>query len=227
MHLFVSDGFNIQLERPMQKEIIKNFELITERGTTDLLSSTKEGALPVVNIKVDFEGLGLLQMERDYARITLPTDKFLSYLKEDHIENISVKIDHAKKFQRERYTRYLKALVKSGNENKDTLYKKRTGQNFEIMLLQNPYMLHKGDVLKVQILFMGKPLANKIITARNRIGSENPIALTSRTDAKGICSFKIMRRGEWFIHATQMIPYVDKTDSDWESFWTSYSFEIE
>lgn len=74
---------------------------------------------------------------------------------------------------------------------------------------------------------MGKPLANKIITARNRIGSESAIALTSRTDAKGICSFKIIRKGEWFIHATQMIPCPDKTDSDWESFWASYSFEIE
>ena len=87
-------------------------------------------------------------------------------------------------------------------------------------------MLHEKDLLKVQILFMGKPLGNKIITARNRTGSENPIALTSTTDAHGICSFNMVRKGEWFIHATQMIPCPNKADSDWESFWASYSFEI-
>ncbi len=227
MHLFSSDGFNIQFERPMQKAITKKFELITQDRTTDLLSSSKDGALPVVNMKVDFEGLGLLYMERDYARITLPTNEFLSYIKEDHIENISAKLDTTKKFQRERYTRYIKSLVNSGNVNTDTLFKKITGQNLEILLLQNPYLLHQKDILKVQILFMGSPLTNKIITARNRTGSENLIALTSRTDTHGICSFMMVRKGEWFIHTTQMIPCHDKNDSDWESFWASYSFEID
>jgi uncharacterized GH25 family protein len=109
----------------------------------------------------------------------------------------------------------------------DTLYKTITAQNFEIILLQNPYTLQPGNTLQVKVLFMGKPLANKVISARNRTGSEPEILLNSRTDAKGICSFKISRKGDWFLHATHMIPCPDMADADWESFWASYSFGIE
>lgn len=61
---------------------------------------------------------------------------------------------------------------------------------------------------------MGKPLAHKLITARNRTGSEVVITSMPKTNAAEICSFKLIRRGEWFIHGTQMIPCPDKTDSN-------------
>lgn len=225
LHLFVSDGFNIQLERPFQKNITRAFELITKDKITDLQQT--ESALPVCNRKVDFDGGGLIHLERDYARISLATAKFLEYLKEDHIDKIADKVDVKKGDQKERYTRYLKCLVQSGNSFDDTVYKKITGQNFEIVLLQNPYLLHKGDKLSVKIIFMGKPLINKLITARNRTGNENALAITARTNEKGICTFALIRKGEWFIHATHMIACPDKKDSDWESFWASYSFGME
>jgi uncharacterized GH25 family protein len=227
MHLFVSDGFNVELERPMQSAITKKFELISENGITDLFAITKNGTLPIVNHPVDFEGHGLLHMERDYARNVLPADKFLAYLQEDHIENISLNMEQSKKLQREKYTRYVKALVQSGEKHTDTLYKKIIRQNLEIVLLQDPYTLRLGDALTVQIFFMGKPLTNKIITARNRTGNESATEQLSRTDNTGICSFKLSREGDWFIHVTHMIPCTDITDSDWESFWASYSFGME
>lgn len=225
MHLFVSDGFNIQLERPHQKGMTTKFELMTKNGTTDL-SLTEDGKFPIINRKVDFDGGGLIHIDRGYSRISILTAKFLEYLKEDHIEKISNKVDSKKKVQKERYTRYIKSLVQSGDDLSDTLYRTVVGQNFEIILLDNPYKMKTGDVIKAEILFLNKPLTNKIITARNRSGSEASTEYTCKTNSKGICTFKINRKGEWFIHATHMIPCVDKNDSDWESFWTSYSFGI-
>lgn len=227
LHLFVADGFNIELERPLQKFITRNFELLNENGTNNLSMDASDGTLPIVKKAVDFEGLGLIHMERDYAKITLPTAKFLSYLKEDHIENITVPKNAAKQEQHERYSRYVKCLVQSGKVKADTLYKTITGQNFEILLLQNPYSIHPGKTIQVKLLFMGNALGNKLITARNRTGSEPVITLTARTDARGICTFPINRKGDWFIHATHMIPCPDKAEADWESFWASYSFGIE
>lgn len=224
MHLFAADGFNIELERPMQTTLTKKFELINENGITDLLAITKNEALPILNYKVDFEGLGLLHLERDYVRHKMQTDKFLNYLKEDHIENITVGNNSPKKIQQERYTRYIKALVQSGDKHNDTLYKTITGQKFEIVLLQNPYALSIGNQLKIQLFFMGKPLTHKVVTARNRTGDKAVITQTSRTDSNGICFFKLSRKGDWFVHVTHMIPCPDKADSDWESFWASYSF---
>jgi len=225
LHLFVADGFNIELERPIQKSITKRFELINEDGKHDLLTKLKEGALPVLEMDVDFKGLGLIHMERDYARITLPNDKFKSYLKGDNIENIKIN-DSTKTEQSERYTRYIKALIHSDPKTNDELYKTVVGHNFEIILLQNPYKLKKDDWIKAKVLFMGKPIKDKAITARNRKGNELAIFQYSRTDENGICSFKLEREGDWFFHSTHMIESPDKNDTDWESFWTTFSFGL-
>lgn len=100
------------------------------------------------------------------------------------------------------------------------------GHQFEIILLDSPYTLRTGDWIKAKVLFQGKTLTQKIITARNRIGNKPATVAYSRTDDAGICKFKLKRNGDWFIHATHMIPCPDRQDSDWESFWSTYSFGI-
>jgi len=225
LHLFVADGFNIETERPLQRKITKKFELITATSKLDLLAENLESSFPILTKVVDFEGLGLIHVERDYAKNILENKKFEDYLKEDYIENISINTS-AKKEQKERYTRYIKCLIQSGQPNDDTLYKTIIGQQFEIILLQNPYKLKIGNKLQAKVYFQGKPLANKVITIRNRTGNEMATKQTSRTDKKGVCTFTINRKGDWFLHATQMIPCPDLAEADWESFWTSYSFGI-
>ncbi len=90
LHLFVADRFNIEWERPLQKAITKRFELINENGHIDLESRYNDGAIPILDIDVNFSALGLIHMVRDYARISLAKDKFKAYLKEDNIENITI-----------------------------------------------------------------------------------------------------------------------------------------
>jgi uncharacterized GH25 family protein len=223
LHLFVADGFNIELERPFQKSMTKQFGLITEKGHTDLLPGAADGTLPIFQMDVDFRGLGLIHMERDYARITLSNDKFKSYLAGDNIENIQID-DSTRTDQSERYTRYIKTLIQSNPKPNDRIYSTKVGHKFEIIPLQNPYTLKPGDWIKAKVLFMGKPLVDKAITARNRKGNKAAIFQYSRTDNEGICSFKLERDGEWFFHATHMIASPDKQDADWESFWTTFSF---
>ena len=225
LHLFVADGFNIELERPVQKEITKKFELINENGKINLLPKLTDGALPIFEMNVNFKGLGLIHMERDYARITMPNDEFKSYLKGDNIENIKIN-DSTKIEQSERYTRYIKTLIQSNPKPNDTIYKTVVGHNFEIILLQNPYELKHGDWISAKVLFMSKPLTNKVITARNRLGNEPAIFQYSRTDENGLCSFKLEREGDWFFHATHMIASSQQNDTDWESFWTTFSFGL-
>lgn len=225
LHLFVADGFNIELERPFQEKITNKFELINENGKKDLSTKTKDGNIPIIEIDVDFKGLGLIHMERDYARITMSNEKFKDYLQGDNIENIV--IDENKKLeQTERYTRYIKALVQSNIKTNDSVHKVIVGHNLEIVLLDDPYKKRIGDWINAQIFFLGKPLENKVITARNRLGNQAASFQYSRTNQEGICSFKIERAGDWFIHLTHMIKSRDINDSDWESFWATYSFGI-
>lgn len=226
LRLFVADGFNIEMERSLQKNMTGRFELLKRNGKEDLLSASADNSLPILNKKVDFEGAALVHMERNYAKITLANDKFSAYLKEDNIENIQ--INRAKPEQRERYSRYIKCLITSENINiADTIHRARVGHRFEFIFLENPYLLKVGDKFRVQVLFEGKPLANKVIKARNRIGNKPATQQTARTDGNGICRFSLNRKGEWFVHATHMIPCPEPTEADWESFWASYSFGLE
>lgn len=48
VHLFVADGFNIEMERPLQASITKNYSLETSNGTIDLLQEGKTGSLPIL-----------------------------------------------------------------------------------------------------------------------------------------------------------------------------------
>ncbi|MFY8004823.1 MAG: DUF4198 domain-containing protein [Chitinophagaceae bacterium] len=226
LRLFVADGFNIEAERSFQTKITKNFQLVTNKGSNNLLKETSENNVQPTFIESDFDGLAIIHTERDYAYITLDAEKFKAYLKEDNIDNIHLSASENKP-QRERYTRYLKCLIQSNFIKNDTLYKKEVGQNFEIVLLSNPYLKKLGEPIQAQVFFQGKPLANKTITARNRIGNLPATVQKAVTNNMGICTFKINRKGEWFIHATHMITCEDKKEADWESFWTSFSFGLE
>jgi uncharacterized GH25 family protein len=224
MRLFVADGFNIEAERPLQKAMTRRFELLSERGRADLLTEGREGDLPLLSREVDFRGLGLIHLERDYSRISLPTHAFLDYLRSDNIEGILP--DTLRAEQSERYARYLKALVQSEEKPGDSLHAAIVGHHLEIVLLDNPYRLRPSDWLRARVLFMGKPLANKAVTARQRSGSQAAAYQYARTDGEGLCAFKLERGGEWFLHLTHMIPCPDPGDSMWESFWASYSFAV-
>ncbi|MBC8172765.1 MAG: DUF4198 domain-containing protein [Chitinophagales bacterium] len=227
VHLFVAQGFNIELERKLQKNITRNFTLETKDARTDLLKMSSEGQLAVIETKVDFEGLALISMERDYARIELPAEEFAEYLLMDHLDNVVFDAKKTTGPQREKYARYLKCLLLSGKDASGDLYKKVLGYHLEIVLLDNPYEMKAGNTIGAKILFMGKPLVNKTVTARNRNGDDNTISSTAKTDENGIVYFTLEKKGTWFIHLTHMIACSDKSDCDWESFWASYSFGIE
>lgn len=108
----------------------------------------------------------------------------------------------------------MKIYVQSKSITGDTLYKTRVGQHLEILLLSNPYQIKIGSTLNAQILFMGKPLPNKIIFARNRIGNQPSTLQKSKTNIDGICTFILNKKGNWFIHTTHMIACSEPAEAD-------------
>ncbi len=50
---------------------------------------SKEDQLPVIEAIVDFDGLALITMQRDFSRIEFMPEAFAEYLKTDHLENIN------------------------------------------------------------------------------------------------------------------------------------------
>jgi uncharacterized GH25 family protein len=227
VHLFVGDGFVSELERPLQKFITKRFELITKDRVVDLLDELPDSVKPVLKRKVNFDGLALIAMERDFAYIELPDSIFSEYLKHEElldIEKLREKIGR-RKVERERYARFIKSLVKIGDGVDGDVYKKIIGHKLEIVPLQNPYELGPGDEIEVMILFDGKPLKDKVVMAYNRYDSNKIGRFRSRTDSAGIARFKL-EGGIWLIRLVHLIPCYDCKEVNWESFWASFTFEI-
>lgn len=225
------------LELKLIRQITPRFELITESASFNLLGEPAApqadgGPQLVLQRTLDFEGLALLTMEHDFIEDDFSTDKFLEHLKHEGytVEQFQDQLG-GRAIQSERYKRTLKSLVKVGNVSESRLHQRVLGQTIEIVLLQNPYLLDPGNELAVQVLFNGAPLPNQLVMAFNR-GENRPVAkFESSTDAKGVARFTLDKSGIWLIRLVHIRPCRpdrgDCSDVDWESFWSSISFELD
>lgn len=232
-----SDGVQ---ELPLLRSMTSRFELITPEGSFDLLSElpdmrTQPEVKPVLNRKLDFEGLAVVTMEHDFIYHELSGEQFLQYLEHEEfkLEAFQGHIGFRPK-QRERYARYLKTLVQVAEVAKADLHKQVLGQKIEIVLLQNPYLLDPGDHLDVQVLFEGEPLRDRLVRAYNSDGTGPVWKSKARTDAGGIARFSLDRGGFWLFRLVHLRPCIERSESDvgcsfvdWESYWASYSFELD
>lgn len=226
VHLYVGDGLiKDREERPFQLAKTPLFQLFSLNQTTDLKTSLVDGALPIYNFSADKAGNYLLAMERNWSYVKLEPDKFADYLREDGMEYILAereKLGESQKEGRERYSRFLKSLLQVG-EKRDNTYKKRLGLKLEILPLENPYTKKVGDNLSFQILFDGKPLADKTVFANNR----NSETQRMKTDKNGKFTIKIDQNGLWIVRLVFMQRCkTDCAEADWESFWGAMTFGI-
>ncbi len=225
VHLYVGDGLiKDREERAFQLEKTPVFNLLSAGKTLDLKLALADGAMPIYSFSADRAGNYLLAMERNWSYIKIESKKFEDYLREDGMEYIigeREKLGWQNKEGRERYSRFLKSLLQVGGKRDDT-YKRLLGQKLEITPLENPYSKKVGDNLKFQILFDGKPLANRVVFADNRTSATQKMT----TDKKGTISMKIDKSGLWLVRLVNMRRCAsDCGEADWESFWAALSFQ--
>lgn len=164
-------------------------------------------------------------MERNWSYIKLEPQKFEDYLREDGMEYISAeraKAGETAKQGRERYSRFIRSLLQVGDKRDDT-YKKPVGLKLEIMPLENPYAKRVGDELKFQVIFDGKPLADRTVFADNRASKTQKMT----TDKNGRVTIKIDRSGLWLVRLVTMRRCAAECgEADWESFWGAITFGV-
>jgi uncharacterized GH25 family protein len=226
IHLYVGDGLTKDREeRKYQPEKTPMFQLFSASKTWDLKTDSVADAMPIYNFAAEKSGNYLLAMERNWSYIKLEPQKFEDYLREDGLEYISAeraKLGETMKEGRERYSRYIKSLLQVGGKN-DKTYKKRLGLRLEITPLENPYAKKVGDSLQFQVLFDGKPLADRTIFADNRSAETQKMI----TDKNGKFIIKIEKKGLWLARLVVMQRCkIDCGEADWESFWGAFSFGV-
>jgi uncharacterized GH25 family protein len=234
----VLQGGGVQ-EVALLRRMTRRFELITPTETIDLLSSlpdekTQPVIKPVLERKLNFEGSALVLMEHDFIYTEHSRELFLEYLEhEDYpVEQFLAHMGDRPQ-QRERYARFFKTLVQVGEVRDDDLHGRVVGQKLEILLMNNPYTMEPGDYLDVQILFESKPLEGILVTAFNTDGKSPVRNSKVYTDARGYARFELNRPGFWLLHLVHLLPCSEHSDVvscafvDWESYWASYSFQLD
>jgi Domain of unknown function (DUF4198) len=213
---------------PRRKDRYSKFQIISSTGKKDATADLREDTPPLAVISAGAKAQGTFVLALDAAprTIEIAAPKFQDYLLEERL--IDMLLYRAGRGQedapgRERYTRFLKAVMQIG-PRLDPVVTQPTGQDLEIVPLSHPYALVPGAILSVQVLFKGRPLAGRAVTAANRLRSD-VVKKTLRTDANGKVNFPIGRVGDWMLRLIHMEPSAE-SDVEWRSYWANLTFSL-
>jgi uncharacterized GH25 family protein len=228
VRLYVGDHLQMESERPFQAAMTARFQLVgVDDFRLDLAANAKDEQLPVATLAPPRAGTYLIAMERDWSYIEIEAPKFNDYLKHEGLESILELRRKTGEFDdvgRERYRRYLKALIQAGSET-DATYALPLGHRLEILPQSNPSLSKVGDRLQVLVRFDGQPLAGAQVAALQRRGDQTHEQHLV-TDAAGKLECQLDGAGMWLIRLVHMRRVNDDPKVDWESFWAAYSFAL-
>jgi hypothetical protein len=206
-----------------------HFVVLSSAGKKDVLAQLKEDSEPIATL-ADLKGDGtyVIALDSIPGEIQLSAELFNAYLLEERlIDVLALRADRREEDlpARERYTRHMKTIVQRGapSNSSNGLVATPIGEDLEIVCA-NPYTLAPGDDFVVTVLFKGKPLANRAVTAHNR-WLKAVTRQTVRTDAQGRATFKLTRRGEWIFKLVHLEPTNDK-DVPYRSYWSTLTFVL-
>jgi uncharacterized GH25 family protein len=123
---------------------------------------------------------------------------------------------------RERYTKHSKTFVVVGDAGEDRSWGEPVGMALEIVPRVNPARLHAGERLPLQVLKGGKPCEAFRVGI---VGEGNTSVDFSSTDANGEAAFVVPHAGKWLLRGTDLRP-AGRTDLEWESAFTTLTFEL-
>jgi uncharacterized GH25 family protein len=208
---------------PRDDKKIRRFFLVSTYGESPIPGLP--GTEPAGFAKVDTPGVAAIGYRSERTAITLEPEKFEKYLTDEGLDG--PKEARAKKGEtgkpgREVYSRSVKSLVMVGQRVRE--YDRRLGLAFEILVESDPAKWKADAPMEFRLLYDDKPLGGALVKA---IAMDDPDkTLTTRSARNGSASFKLPRKGVWLIEAVHMVPAPKDVDADWESVWSSLTFEI-
>jgi uncharacterized GH25 family protein len=205
-------------------EALLVFDAFTAEGKNPVEGDTGEEPAGVVTVKN--RGLLLVAYHNSPGYVELTEDKLRQYLRDEGLERLAddrKRSPYANQPWRELFSRCAKTLLWTGS-GPATVFNKRVGMPLELIPEKNPYALHGGGTLPVQLLYRGKPLAGALFVITPKADPSRKLAV--RSDANGRVRVKLDAPGEWMIKAVHIVPAAPGGRAQWESFWASLTFEL-
>ena len=207
---------------------IEKFTLVGPSGEKPVIG--RDGMDPAGLLKLDAPGIWFVAYRSKPSSVELAPEKFEDYLRAEGLEHVIA--DRATRQEsrspgRERYSRSVKALLRGGANSGASGYDKVLGLTLEFVLEADP-VTSIGKPLPLRLMKDGRPLANALVVAYKKdVSSTTPAseAMRGRTDKEGRVAVPVSA-GVWLIKAVQMERAAAGTGADWESVWTSLTFQV-
>jgi len=205
---------------------VDQFILTGKSGKKDITEFEVQGNSLITKCTFEKTGTYVITVSLKPKEIKLTAEEFNEYLLHDGLPDIyelRKKEGILDKDAVEHYSKYPKTIIQVGSQL-DKTPTKPLGLPIEIIPQVNPYGLKLGDDLEVTALFQGKPLSDAEI-AWSYPGLGEEFAGSKKTDANGKAAVPLAKVGPYVIRLTHM-EWVKKQTHEWESYWTSLTFEV-
>ena len=205
---------------------INQFMLVGKSTKENITDLTLQGNSLVAKYAFEKPGTYVIGAALKPKEIKLTAEEFNEYLLHDGLSDIyelRKKEGILDKAAVEHYSKYPKTIVQVG-KILDKISTKPLGLPLEIIPKVNPYELKLGDDLEVTVLFQGKPLSTAEI-AWSYPGRGEEFAGSKNTDENGLAAIPLIKAGPYVIRLIHM-ERVKKETHEWESYWTSLTFEV-
>lgn len=173
-------------------------------------------------------GLTLVAAVTHPRLIVLKPEIFHEYLTEEGLEEIAAARavrGQDKADGRERYSKITKLALCAAEEG-GADFRKPLDLRVEIVPEDNPCSLRVGGALRVRLLFANQPLAGKWVGAGYAGVHGHKYPVWVKTDAEGRATIPLDRPGAWFVRTLHMIPSTEFEDADWQSWFSTFTFEV-
>jgi uncharacterized GH25 family protein len=223
LHLLEGDQFMKQDEIGYPAAKLSSFVLYEGKKKTDLSAFAKDTTSLLTNYIVENSGQHIISAVTGVGHSNFSRDSYADFLTQLGYDKLADKVKNGNQFRvKEKYVHYLKTLF-SVDDNDGNAYEKKAGNDFEIILKDNPYKKRFGEDLVASVSFMDKPVSGASVVLYIKSLSGNVYTQNYTTDAKGELTITMSREGIYMLRAVRVAPTTD-TDADYASWWTTYTF---
>lgn len=210
---------------PYITEWIDDFAVVTVAGRKPIKSIV--GSDPAATLRASGETM-LIGYQGQRSFVELQPKKFNDYLREEGMEYIlqqRLDRDEADRSAPEYFVRCAKALIAGGDESDEAVFGAQLGYALELTPQSDPYLVAPGDELDFRLLYLGQPIEGILVQAVSRNNPEMRSA--SRTDEDGRVKLSFAEPSLFLVKAVHMVPLENDKTARWESFWASFTFEVQ
>lgn len=217
-----------------------------KRTSVDTTQWTEQDGVTILNFTTGEAGTWVAGVSTRPRNINMSAKDFNNYLEHDGVLDMlewREANDALDQDATEKYSKHVKTIFQVGEQlTKD--WQTTLGYPIEFIPLSNPYDLHPGHELEVQLLWKGKPLANQLVYIGSNELHEHShdhaeadhshthddhehhaTTMQARTNDEGKLSINITQKGVWYLR-TIHLALSEQEGLTHESNWATLTFEV-